>query len=125
MIYYEVRCCCHPDNLLGWLPAPATLRPGQSYHFPVTRHLSRWSPRFTTPLELRALTLTLTLTLKIYSRTWRQVWQCDTHPSRPLEEWFRHSYPAFDSNHQPLEVFRHIPAFLESGVHNPAFFPPA
>lgn len=32
----EVRCCCDPDLLIGWINAPiATLRPGQVVSFPL------------------------------------------------------------------------------------------
>lgn len=26
IVWYEVRCCCRPEKLLGWLPAPEGAR---------------------------------------------------------------------------------------------------
>lgn len=31
----EVRCCCVPQNLLGWLPAPTVKFSGRTMNFPL------------------------------------------------------------------------------------------
>jgi hypothetical protein len=105
---YELRCCCQPSNLLGWLRAPVGLRPGQAVRF-VVRPVLRLVPGERS--LRRPVVETIDLTLNIYTQTMRRLWHDDPHPSRPLEEWWRHEYPAFSSHDHPLDVVTRIAGF--------------
>ncbi len=41
----EVRCCCQPKKLLGTLPVPDRVQPGQCIVFPRLQHSADSNPR--------------------------------------------------------------------------------
>ena len=112
---YELRCCCHPQNLLGWVPAPAGLRQGERVRF-ILR-----APRGLTGRALAQHNAAaaceqfqahhLELTVATYCERHERLWPDDPHPSTPLIESWQHAYPAFSAHHQAVEVFLRIPGF--------------
>jgi hypothetical protein len=62
-VWIEVRCCCRPENVLGWLPVAEDVRAGELVSF-VASH-ARWvlpsptaAPRFE-PADRITLTVAL------------------------------------------------------------------
>lgn len=98
MKYVEVRCCCEPMKLLGYLPVPdrTPIAPGVSVKFLLP-------PRAASSLRSASWRLferpeILTLTITPYGRG-------------DMSEGL-----AFKSDDTPIETLRRIPNFLEAPV---------
>lgn len=87
----EVRCCCRPEKLLGWLPVPGLAFPGQSITFLVMPR-----PVFGRPTALAAFAAErLELPVALY--------RADDGTRRALK-----------SEDTPIETLRLIPGFVEN-----------
>lgn len=100
----EVRCCCQPRRLLGWLPYSGPLEAGRLVYF-------RAAPRFSpTTLSLRPG----------YDPAILEGFDPSIDVALPLAE-VRHGFPregdyrtwlAFKSEETPIAVLRRIPGFV-------------
>lgn len=89
----EVRCCCQPQKLLGWLPVPDGVGAGDTVHFVVSRPRWRLASREAEPVFEMADVITL--------------------PVAILDENGRSSL-ALKSEETPVERLRQIPGFVEA-----------
>ncbi len=87
----EVRCCCQPQKLLGWLDVPRDVRPGDSIRFPIVRVFG--SALAGTPLRIQEHSVEL-----------------------PVAVFQDGSYEgiAFKSEETPIETLRMIRGFTEN-----------
>lgn len=97
----EVRCCCKPQKLLGWLPVPASAALGETLHFtipPVVRFLG-------TPLEPQGFTeegrRVISLPVEMFGGV--------------IRPGVFGEHLALKSEETPLETLRQIPGFVEKG----------
>jgi hypothetical protein len=93
-IKIEVRCCCQPQKLLGWLPVdPKDVRRGAVIKFIIP-------PFATFPADE---TVTVTPLARV---------------ALPVEHFhpggFASYYPALKSEETPIEVLGRIPGFVEN-----------
>jgi len=93
-VQIEVRCCCQPQKLLGWLPVPDGVKPGQMIKFTVTP--ARWVLESfeSEPAHLPADVIAL--------------------PVATFSYGFDHRSLALKSEETPLERLRLIPGFVEA-----------
>lgn len=101
----EVRCCCKPENLLGWLPTTEPLV-GRTCVF-VVRPRKPWL----FDVDNRTHFEKLELRVELYQCKVQHIW-----PEMPelglIEEW-KASYPAFSAHETPIEVLRRTLGFIE------------
>jgi len=106
----EVRCCCEPGKLLGWLQLPQELVvEGRVLHFAFykapTLDPGELLPSTTSRVEVRA-------TVRRFERTY----QLQIPDSWTYEPTQRVCYLALDSGHQPLDVWRNVRGFRANSV---------
>lgn len=108
----EVRCCCKPTKLLGWLEVPRELvQLGGRVCFE-TEPRYQWADGYAVQLHRRQ---TITLPIAMFKTT--DVFRVEVdgrHEDFELE-WDAHL--ALKSEEVPLEVLRQIPGFLENIVN--------
>jgi hypothetical protein len=91
----EVRCCCQPQKLLGWLPVdPKDVRRGAVINFTIIRSFANFLSD-----ETVAVTPPARVALPVE----------DFHPGG-----LARYYPALKSEETPIEVLRKIPGFEEN-----------
>lgn len=91
----EVRCCCSPQKLLGWLPVDDSVRPGAVVRYCYrTRTEGRWACR--DPLSVSDAPMVHTIPLVI-----GEIYINGDH-------WL-----ALKAEGVPLEILRLIPGFQE------------
>lgn len=102
----EVRCCCRPQRLLGWLPYSGPMQAGRVMRFGLS------APAFVSLRELpdhveRTEASYIELPLAVVVQAWPQ-------------EGDRRTWLAFKSEETPLAVLRRVPGFVpnERGEDN-------
>lgn len=91
----EVRCCCQPQKLLGWLPRPPNVRVGTAFIFRVAEPYDRTLKGYDDPKTFRTTSVYLPVAL--------------FEPGGGAEP-----YPALKSEETPLETLRQIRGFREN-----------
>lgn len=92
MTRYEVRCCCEPLKLLGWLTTD--LKPGvlsQYLSIPTSEQLRPMSDESATPHQAKVEVCFRKFCPSLYHRYW-----------------------AIDAHEQPIELWRLLPNFEEN-----------
>jgi len=108
--HLEVRCCCQPRKLLGWLPVPIGVQPGPGVEVMFTVEQPR--------VELEGLRFDERV--RVRHIPGRRV-------TLPMAEWREGSEPrrlAFKSEETPVEDLRRIPGFSEHDVKNSGVITP-
>jgi hypothetical protein len=98
----EVRCCCRPENLLGWLPVPER---------------DVWNGArvaFRIPARVESRREQGIITVSAYRA--EHIWLTVAHYQCSAGGPFR-GHLAFKSDDTPLETLRRLPGFVE---HHPA-----
>lgn len=85
----EVRCCCDPERLIGWINIEGLPRPGTRVVFPLNNPISLTLEDPPTPMKFATLEVAV------------------------LRDKGNDSI-AFKSNDLPIETFRRIRAFMEN-----------
>ena len=92
----EVRCCCQPQKLLGWLPRPANVRVGTAFIFVVAEPFERVLKGFDVSRPETVKTVHVYLPVTLFQ------------PGDGAEP-----YPALKSEETPLETLRQVRGFRE------------
>lgn len=104
----EVRCCCEPGKVLGWVDVEADrVVEGRVLKFP-------WmAPLALTPSEAPPSKSTVNV-INATVRRFEAPTERRTTDARALELHERKSWLALDSGHQPIEEWRKVRAFTEN-----------
>lgn len=101
----EVRCCCEPGKLLGWVQLEDDrVVLGNTIRF------AWFEPPAVSPLSLEPSTSTERV-IEAHVRMFEASVQRENPDPWRLEVAERRSYLALDSGHQPLEVWRKVRGF--------------
>jgi len=104
MTHVEVRCCCRPTELLGWLPVDAriTIAPGVRARWPLAPERR---PDVGTEIATQGFTV-----LELELARWIQQFPAEGDVINGI---------AFRSDDTPLTVLRRVVGFIErSGTHD-------